>query len=115
MQKHQRQFARRRGLAPLELVLAIPILMFVLALSVIFGAVTCWKIRGEVAARDAVFSSRWPRRGAAAGPEWRVPRSRSGAYRGADLAELDHPVFQNPLIRGPLPNGIAVNDEMLDL
>ena len=114
MRQRQQHFACRRGLAPLELVLAIPILMFVLALSVIFGAVTCWKIRGEVVARDAIFSSRWPGNGGIAGKEWRVPLATRGVRGGPALTELDHPVFQNELIRGPLPNGIRVDDEMLD-
>lgn len=95
--------------------MAIPILMFGLALSVIIGAVACWKVRANVVARDAIFSRRWPRNEPddPMPPEWRVTRATRNHVRGPDLAELNHPVFQNPLIRGPLP-GIGVNDEMLD-
>src|SRR5262245_38123900 len=115
MKKRPPQFAYRRGLAPLELVISVPLLLFAVALSVIFGAVTCWKVRGEVAARDAVFSSRWPRSGALPrSPEWRVFNSSRGVQGGPELTVLNDPVFQNPLIRGPMPAGIAVDSEMLD-
>jgi len=109
----------RLGLAPLELVLAIPLVLFVVALSVIMGAVSCWKIRAETVARDAIFSRRWPRSWRAnepldpQEPEWRVANATRGDQRGPQLPELDNPVFQNPLLRGPLP-GIGVNSQMLD-
>ena len=69
--------ARRRGLAPLELVLAIPLLLFVVALSVIFGAVACWKVRGEVVARDAILEQPL-----AAAMAAMMPRRRNGAAAG---------------------------------
>jgi hypothetical protein len=113
---------RRRGLAPLELVLAIPMLMFVVGLSVIIGVVACWKIRAETIARDAIFSDRsrhlsgWPDYGRPdpLPPEWRVTAATRSVTSGRQLTELDHPVFQNPLIRGPLPGNIGVNSETLD-
>jgi hypothetical protein len=109
----------RRGLAPLELVLAIPLLLFVLALSVIFGTVTCWKIRGETAARDAIWGHRWPR---GEPPGWdRDPRAREwplpatfSHYGGGRLTALDHGAFRHPVIRGPLPSGLAVDDRVFD-
>jgi hypothetical protein len=106
---------RRRGLAPLELVMAIPLVLFVVALSVIMGTVSCWKIRAQGVARDAIFSRRWPR----GGPfdpqesEWRVANAVRGDQPGPALPELDSPVFQNPILRGPLP-GISVNSQMFD-
>src|SRR4029450_857884 len=63
MRRHRCPAARRRGLAPPEMVLAIPILLFVVGLTVIFGVVTCWKVRGQLACRDAVWSTRNPRWG----------------------------------------------------
>ena len=95
--------------------IAIPLVLFVVALSVIMGAVSCWKIRAQGVARDAIFSRRWPR-GGPADPqesEWRVTSSTRGDQGGPALAELDHPVFDNPLLRGPLP-GIGVNSQTLD-
>jgi hypothetical protein len=109
----------RRGLAPLELVLAIPLVLFVVALSVIMGTVSCWKVRAHGVARDAIFGRRFHRywhRGEPADPqppEWRVANAAHGDQGGPALNELDNPVFENPLLRGPLP-GISVNSEMLD-
>ena len=55
---------RRAGLAPLEMVLWLPILLFVAALMVNMGTSQAWRIRGEVVARDAAWRTRWPRQGA---------------------------------------------------
>src|SRR5688572_22827853 len=101
---------RRRGLAPLELVLAIPILLFVVGLSVIFGAVACWRMRGQLAARDAVWSTRHPRWGTGVPEpiEWAPPAVRRWRA-GGNIAALEHQAFQHPVIRGPLPNNLQVN------
>lgn len=115
--KQRRRAARhlRRGLAPLEMVLAIPLLLFVVGLSVIFGVVTCWKVRAEVTARDAVWSCRWPRWGTGVPRplEWPQPGS-YGWRHEAPLASLDHMAFHHPVIRGPLPSNMAVNTDLFD-
>jgi hypothetical protein len=110
-----RQRRSRRGLAPLEMVLAIPILMFVVGLSVIFAVVACWKVRSESVGRDAVWSCRWPRWGTGVPQplEWTPPASRTWR-QGGPLAALDHQAFQHPLIQGPLPNNLAVNSQLFD-
>jgi len=51
----------RRGLSTLEMVLALPVLLMIMALIINFGTVAAWKVRGLCAARHAVWSSRWPR------------------------------------------------------
>ena len=112
------RFARRRcrrGLAPLEMVLAIPILMFVVGLSVVFGVVACWKVRSQTVARDAVWSSRWPRwqTGVPRPLEWTPPASYSWR-QGGPLPALDHQAYQHPIIQGPLPNNLAVNTQLFD-
>jgi len=116
MKRHRIARAKRRGLAPVELVLAIPLLLFVLALSVIFGAVTCWKVRAGWVARDAIFARRWPRGGMQdpSPPEWRVPNTYQPHSAGPPLASLDHAAFHEPVIRGPLPNNLVVNDRLFD-
>ena len=53
--------SRRRGLAPLELVLSLPILLMVMALMINFGTVACWKVRGLGVSRQCVWGNRWPR------------------------------------------------------
>ena len=52
---------RARALAPLEMVLSLPILLFIMAVIINFGTLASWKVRGLSAARHAVWSSRWPR------------------------------------------------------
>ncbi|MBT4868349.1 MAG: hypothetical protein HON53_24845 [Planctomycetaceae bacterium] len=44
---------RRRGLAPLELVLALPMMLFVMALMVNIGTVGAWKVREQANVRNA--------------------------------------------------------------
>jgi hypothetical protein len=115
MRRHRCPAARRRGLAPLEMVLAIPILLFVVGLTVIFGVVTCWKVRGQLACRDAVWSTRNPRWGTGVPTplEWAAPATRRWRL-GGPVAALDHQAFQHPVIRGPLPNNLQVNPQLFD-
>src|SRR5262245_33226945 len=107
--------SRRRGLTPLEMVLAIPILLFVVGLTVIFGVVTCWKVRGQLACRDAVWSTRHPRWGTGVPTplEWAAPATRRWRPGGA-VAALEHQAFQHPVIRGPLPNNLQVNPQLFN-
>ncbi len=49
---------KRRGLAPMELVLWLPILLFVMALMINFGTSAAWRVRGEIMARDVVWIER---------------------------------------------------------
>ncbi len=106
-----RMRARRRGLAPLELVLWLPILLFVTALIVNFGTMAAWRVRGEVVSRDAVWRTRWPRTG------FNEPRPAARIWpddaamtvkEDRPLTSLDDPVIQHPVVRGPLPNDFVV-------
>ena len=47
-----------RGLSTLELVLALPILLFIMALMINFGTVACWKIRALSMARQEAWRAR---------------------------------------------------------
>lgn len=117
---HRRTSARRRGLAPFELVLSIPILFFVVGLSVVFGTITCWKVRTQAVARNAIWSHRWPRSdvGIPSPGEWPPqPSSRPTVInwrQWSPIQSLEHTAFQHPVIRGPLPNNIVVNDQLFD-
>ena len=44
--------------------MALPMLLFVLALMINYGAMSVWKVREHTAARLAVWETRWPRTGA---------------------------------------------------
>lgn len=104
----------RRGLAPLELVLALPMLMAVLALMIVFGNTAYWKVRGLTVTRNAAWSNRWPRAGFdEPTPQPFTPRQYS--HRGiANLTKLDPPELQHEVVRGPLPNGFNVNEKLLN-
>jgi len=100
-----RQARFRRGLAPLELILWLPVLLMAMALAVNYANMTCWRIRGEVVARDAVWRERWPRSGGAEprppDPIW--PASAGMGVRGDDqFGSLNHPSIQHPVVRGPV-------------
>lgn len=55
----------RRGLSTLEMVLALPILLSVMALMINFGTVSSWKVRGLSVARHHLWSQREGRAGSA--------------------------------------------------
>lgn len=97
----------RRGLAPLELTLTLPILVMIMALMINFGIAGAWKVRTQVNARYAA---------------WRTVNARTGEYNplprnwpantplttsaGKDLPDVDQlwdsdPNLQCPCIRGP--------------
>jgi hypothetical protein len=110
-----KRYRSRRGLAPVELVLAIPLVMFTVALSVIVGTASCWKIRASVVARNEIWTYRMPRDDAPPNPRpegWPVGAT-ANHYGGGPMTELNHPAFQNPIVRGPLSN-INVNANRFD-
>jgi hypothetical protein len=102
--------ARRRGLAPLELVLWLPVLLFVVALIVNYATMATWRLRGEIVSHDAAFRARWGRAGDSEGRllgEW--PRDATiGVAPDPPIQQLDDPFIQHPVVRGPLPNGFVV-------
>lgn len=106
----------RRGLATLELVMALPILLFVMALAINFGTAASWKVRALVAARHAAWSTRPPRTGLQYPRPQNWPRAANlDAGAAADFPLLDDPRVYHPVARGPtLPGGTTVNSELLD-
>lgn len=53
----------RAGLAPLEMTLALPILLFVMALMIIAGTTAAWKARTDTNSRQTAFRAILPRTG----------------------------------------------------
>ena len=49
----------RRGLAPLELVLSLPVLLFVMGLMILIGWAATFKVRTQIHAREAAWRSIW--------------------------------------------------------
>lgn len=107
---------RRKGLAPLELTLSLPLLLFTMALMVALGAAATWKVRALVAARNTAWRHRWPRGGLfeeLRPPAWPPPATYR--FRGAgNLMQIDGPANHHPVARGPLPQ-LDVDDQVLDL
>ena len=109
----------RRGLAPLELVMALPILLFIMGLMVNFATSTCWKVRTMTAARQAIYRARdgWRGGGDVHLPDWpnngRLNRTGAGALRTVNGAwirpEIDKAFLRGPTIvnEGPYPRGNA--------
>jgi hypothetical protein len=106
----------RHGLSPLEFVLALPMLLFVMALMLNFGTVASWKVRTLGAARHAAWSTRAPRSGMQyPRPANWPPAANLGAGGAGDHAPMDDPRVDHPVARGPvLPLGTAVNSGLLD-
>ncbi len=103
--------SRRRGLAPLEMVLWLPILLAVAGLMVSLGTMTAWRLRGEVAARDVVWKVRAPGTGANEGhpPSW--PESARLEVKGdSQISDLDDPEIDHDVVRRELSNGFQLND-----
>jgi hypothetical protein len=106
---------KRRGLAPLEFVLCLPVLLFVLALIVDTGSKSCWKLRGVVAARDAAWRSRWDRSaGNVANPaSWPAPAT-MGVTPAPATAMLNKRQLTHRVVRGPTLGTFLVRNELLD-
>jgi hypothetical protein len=96
----------------LELTLALPILLFIMALIINYGAIAAWKVRENGVARLAVWETRWPRSGAARPSYWPATASMGSSDQG-NVAGMDDNRVDLPVARGPLP-AATVNSELLD-
>lgn len=106
--------SHRRGLAMLELVLALPFILFLMALIVCYGIVATWRVREHSVARLAVWESRWPRTGSS-DPRptyWPATASMECSSQG-NVPAMDDSSVDLPVARGPLP-GATVNSDLLD-
>ncbi|MBU4272379.1 MAG: pilus assembly protein [Planctomycetes bacterium] len=104
---------RRRGLATLELVLALPILLFLMALMVNFGTVASWKVRALCAARHSIWGNRSPRSTANfPRPTGWPPSAGMGVAGLPPVLELDGPRVSSPPL-GP-PGSIDPNTDVMN-
>ncbi|MBX3441177.1 MAG: hypothetical protein KF774_02130 [Planctomyces sp.] len=99
---------RRSGLAPVELVLALPVWIMIAALMILIGTTGAWRVRAQTVARDAAFQQVWPRQPVRPGrpAEWFPPSATAGASPAASgLALLDatigHSVMRGPVFAPP--------------
>lgn len=122
--------AKRRGLATLEMVLCLPVLLCMMALMLNYGTVATWKVRALTVARHAAWATRWPRdmndlprpevnvKPMTAPPEripWPANAGMGTNGGGGAIAALDDARVNHPVVRGPLGYGAAVDPDMYNL
>lgn len=110
---HRRHHEHRPGVATLELVLVLPVLLFITALIINFGVLSTWRIRGQAAARHEIWQTRWPRTAAGPTPDSWQPPARVAVEAAPAFAVLDDPAVNRPVVRGPLP-AANVDADLLD-
>jgi hypothetical protein len=72
-----------------------------------------WRIRGQAAARNAIWQARWPQSAAAPAPASWQPPANAGTGAGPAFDVLDIPALNLPVARGPLP-AANVDRDLLD-
>jgi hypothetical protein len=106
---------QRRGLAPLEMALVLPLLMLFMAAIIAFGFAASWKMRSDVVARDLAWRSRHPRYAnfESRAKEWPEPGTLE-RFPGTNLTTFDNDdILHAPIIRGEIPH-VNVNHDLLD-
>jgi TadE-like protein len=114
----------RRGLAPLEFVLCLPLLLLMMALMINYGNLALWKVRATTAARHAVWRVRGDRHGASdpSPPNWTPPAEiAAGPASPPEILPDDpfatHEVVRGPVLRDPLSrqpeSQLTVDDRLL--
>ncbi len=114
---------RRRGLAPLELVLTLPLLLMVMALMILLGTAAAWKVRASTNSRQAVLRSIWPRTtDNDRNPSNWWPSSATMRYAGGGPSPFEedpfsgHEVVRGPTIGSPTSgNSLTVKIDTLDM
>jgi hypothetical protein len=104
----------RRGLSTLEMVMALPILLFVMAAIINYGVVATWKVRALTVARHAAWGTRWPRSGNTDPRPENWPANASVGTGGGSIDELSDPRVDHPVVRGPTLDAAIVNRPMLE-
>ncbi len=99
----------------LELTLALPMLLMVMALIINAGTQYAWKVRSQSIARLQVWETRWPRSGGNnPTPEYWTAKNAAASVSGAtNISALDDSRVDLPVARGPLP-AATVNSDLLD-
>ncbi|MFP6768195.1 MAG: hypothetical protein VB859_08495, partial [Planctomycetaceae bacterium] len=121
----------RRGLAPLELVLSLPVLLFVMGLMILIGWAATYKVRTQIHAREAAWRSIWranPRSDAQSlpNPPGFPPPATMSVDRdaGPDLLQPPptalnlydaHPVARGPVLVAAAGRPLRVDPDVLDL
>jgi len=119
LESHKRwepsQIRQRAGLAPVELVLVLPLLMMVAALLLFVTNAAVWKLRSHGAAREAAFQQIHPRTGGVTSnpPDWRRPEVSTTVQPGPLVWATD-PLERHVLFRGPSWRTLPINVSLFD-
>ena len=114
---------QRAGLAPLEFVLSLPIMLFVMGLIIIVGTTGAWKARNVATARQAAWRTVWPKNG------HQDENSRGWPDRYASMERRDpedafipnDPLHEHHVVRGPTVfdpdtgKSMPVREELFDM
>ncbi|MBC8290779.1 MAG: hypothetical protein H8E37_10730 [Planctomycetes bacterium] len=118
----RRSATNRAGLAPLELTLSLPILLFVMGLMIIAGTTAAWKARTDATSRQAAWRALLPRTGAD-DPNPRGWPEQQGQMRlegnGDPFVEFDpyqvHQVVRGQPLSAPTGESVTVLEDALDV
>jgi len=110
----------RSGLAPLELTLSLPIMLFVMGLMVIAGTTASWKVRTVTTARESAWRTLWPRDGSDDPHPRGWPESAAMDVHEGRSALTSDPWQEHQVVRGqplPAPTGetLTVRDSLMDM
>jgi hypothetical protein len=112
---------RRAGLAPLELTLSLPIMLFVMGLMIIAGTTGAWKARTVTNTRQAIWRTLHPRQGAEDGnplgwPDSARMRTEDGQQ---SLVSFDpysfHTVVRGQPLTAPSGESMEVEQGLFDM
>ena len=112
----------RAGLAPLEFVLSLPLMLFVMGLMIVMGTAGAWKVRTLANSRQAVHRTLWPRTGSrdphpVGWPESATMDSDDGSPPLLTNDPYDHfAVVRGPLLVDPeTGKSIPVREELFEM
>jgi hypothetical protein len=96
----------------LELVLGLPILLWIAAFMVIYGTMACWKVRGLTVARQQLWANRQDRSGnlQPLTTYWQVLGASAPVVNGpggvGSVSALSNQQLQQPVIGGAAPPAV---------
>lgn len=113
---------QRAGLAPLEFVLSLPLLLLVMGLMISFGVAASWKIRTHAIAREAAWRTLnlrdgnnnptpvgWPKSAT-------MSKSNSSPPLIQDNPFMSHSIISGPQLKEPASgHSLPVNNSLMDL
>ncbi len=101
----------RRGLAPLELVLVLPLLLFMMALMMNFGSASAWKARSLGAARQGVWRDRAGRNGSSDPRPSNWPDTAQLGSAGANELSTVRAIWDVSPLNSPFARGTNVSGQ----